>query len=294
MYINSSTSSIMIERQILIDFPDNIFHIKNDDIIRRLLVSIAESDMESYTDIFREPVVLKLRSAAEELELSWDKFIEEIKYENRYHIQAAFNLDILENILKRHSIELSAEKTYYRARIADNKSGFEAKLMYNPPREKAQAGRANPFGISYLYLSNDIQTTIFEKRVTKYDYVSIGEFISREKLNIINLRETTNYDPIILAENEELEEFLTQIPFLMRLENDLSMPYRKSDSELEYIPTQYISEFIKSIGYDGVKYRSSLNPRGSNYAFFYPDKFECIKTFVLEIDEIEYKYRALT
>lgn len=166
--------------------------------------------------------------------------------------------------------------------------------MFNPPKDKTKAGRANPLGISYLYLSSDIKTTISEKRVSKYDYVSIGEFVLSKKINIINLRETDIYDPIVLAENEELEEFLIQIPFLRKLESNLSQPYRKSDSELEYIPTQYISEYIKAIGFDGIEYRSSLNPSGSNYAFYYPDKFECIKTFVLEIDEIEYKYQILT
>jgi len=67
----------------------------------------------------------------------------------------------------------------------------------------------------------------------------------------------------------------------------LSLPIRKRDQILDYIPTQYISEFIKSLGFDGVEYQSSLNSEGYNIAIFKPEKLECFKTNVYEIKDIK-------
>lgn len=45
---------------------------------------------------------------------------------------------------------------------------------------------------------------------------------------------------------------------------DLSMlfskPVASDDDILDYIPTQFIAEFAKKIGYDGIAFRSSLTP----------------------------------
>jgi hypothetical protein len=46
-----------------------------------------------------------------------------------------------------------------------------------------------------------------------------------------------------------------------------SWPVTKSDSKSEYAPTQIISEFIKSKGYNGIIYKSSLT-QGHNYVLF--------------------------
>ena len=46
---------------------------------------------------------------------------------------------------------------------------------------------------------------------------------------------------------------------------DLSKPMRRYDSELDYIPTQFICEFIKIYtGVQGIKFRSSLHTLGNN------------------------------
>ena len=51
---------------------------------------------------------------------------------------------------------------------------------------------------------------------------------------------------------------------------------RRYDSELEYIPTQFICEYIKVFtGAKGIRFRSSLNKQGNNIVFFEPDLMEC-------------------
>jgi hypothetical protein len=164
--------------------------------------------------------------------------------------------------------------------------------MRNPSADKAKAGRANPVGISYLYLADQLKTTLYETRASLYDFVSIGEFRLNEDIKVINLRGDT-YDPIYLAEQGELEDFLIHLPFISKLEFGLSKPRRRSDNELDYLPTQYLSEFIKSMGFDGVEFQSSLYAEGYNLAIFKPEKFECIKVNVCEIETIDLKHKLL-
>ena len=83
------------------------------------------------------------------------------------------------------------------------------------------------------------------------------------------------------------------MPFLKRLGYELSKPIRRQDSELDYLPTQYLTEFIKSINSDGIAYGSSLNKIGQNLAIFKPEKFECTKVNVYEITDISYKYQLV-
>jgi hypothetical protein len=71
------------------------------------------------------------------------------------------------------------------------------------------------------------------------------------------------------------------------LEEQLSKPKRRSENELDYLPTQYLSELIKSIGFAGVEFQSSLYANGFNLAIFEPDKFECIGVKVCEIKKID-------
>jgi len=112
LYTSSNTSIVTIEQQILIDFPHNIFKINNEKIIRDLLMAISESEKEFYTDLFENHVLLKSYSAAKDLELSWNNFVDEIKNENRFHIKSAIDLNILKTLLRRHSIEISKKQSF--------------------------------------------------------------------------------------------------------------------------------------------------------------------------------------
>lgn len=43
---------------------------------------------------------------------------------------------------------------------------------------------------------------------------------------------------------------------------------------MDYIPTQFISEYIRyELRYDGIKYKSAMNPEGSNYVLFFDDSY---------------------
>lgn len=286
-----------IETQIEIDFQNKIFSEKIGLNTKLLLQNIVKDDYGTYQSLFENNVVLTCSNLPESidiikpLQISWEKFADEIKTTNRFHIQNTLDLEKLQELLNRYKKPINKGKKFYRARIS-NKEGFVKSDMFNPPADIAKAGRANPTGISYLYLADQIKTTLYEARASLFDYVTVGEFRAKEDIKVINLRGDT-YDPVLLAEQEELEDFLIHLPFITTLETNLSKPRRRSDNELDYLPTQYLSEFIKSIGFDGVEFQSSLFSGGYNLAIFTPDKFECISVDVFEIENIDLKEKRV-
>jgi hypothetical protein len=287
-----------IQVQIEADFPNKIFSNKILEESRSgLLKAIVENDFESYSHLFENNVIFTFinDSIGEELinplQISWDKFAEEIKSRNRFHIQNTLDLDKLKILLNRYSKPIHKGRIFYRGRISSS-VGFEIVNMGNPPSEKSKSGRANPTGISYLYIADQLETTLYETRASLLDYVTIGKFRLKENIKVVNLRGNI-YDPILLAENEELEDFMIHLPFISKLEQELSKPNRRNDIELDYLPTQYLSEFIKSIGYDGVEYQSSLYSEGYNLAIFNVEKFECINVELHEISEIKFIHNKL-
>ncbi len=290
LYKVDKTKGSSIELQIELDFQGKIFSDKIISNKKKLLTEIISDDFLKYKNIFKSKVILRHikenKPTVKPLQISWEKFAEEIKSTNRFHIQNTLDLTKLKQLLNRYVREIPKGKKYFRARISEDINGFKIGEMKNPLPEKAKAGRANPTGISYLYLANDIKTTLFETRASLFDYVTVGSFRLKEEVRIISLR-GNNYDPIYLAEMGELEDFLIHLPFISKLESELSKPRRRSDNELDYLPTQYLSEFIKSMGFDGVEFRSSLNPSGYNLAIFNPMKVECIKVEVFEIENID-------
>lgn len=59
------------------------------------------------------------------------------------------------------------------------------------------------------------------------------------------------------------------VPFLERLGSELTRPVLPRSAAIDYLPSQYLCEFIKKIGYDGVIYRSSVSD-GINCRTFSP------------------------
>ncbi len=280
------------------DFSGLIFSISKHETIDKLLRAIFADDLQIYGDYLNNNILLSCNENPQytkevsSLQLTWENFVNEIKSINRFHITSVFDFAKLEHILKINSVKLSKGKIFYRGRLSDV-AGFPKEQMRNPPNHLAKSGRANPVGISYLYIANDLMTTLFETRAALHDYVSIGEFRLLEDIQIIDLKEIGNQDPFDLAQNELLEDYLAYLPFLKRLGYELAKPIRRQDSELDYLPTQYLTEFIKSIESDGIAYGSSLNKTGQNLAIFNPEKFECIKVNVYEIMDITFNHQLI-
>ena len=79
---------------------------------------------------------------------------------------------------------------------------------------------------------------------------------------------------------------------LRRIRRELLKPMRRTDPELEYLPTEYISDYIKSLGYDGIGYESVMSKDGYNVASFrtVEDAFDIPSIDMYHVDEIEYSF----
>jgi hypothetical protein len=214
---------------------------------------------------------------------NWNQFNQEIKTQNRYFLSSKLDLELLKQIiLSACSFTYAKGKLFYRARIADTRMGLPIENMGKPPAEKATAGRANPKGIPYLYLSNNEKTTLFETRSYIYDFVTIADFQITQNIKVARLQDIEKLSPFQLDE-DGVGDFLALRSYLIALETELSKPVRRGDNELDYLPSQYLCEFIKSIGFDGVEYRSSLYTNGFNIALFNDSKIRCIKIKTVQV-----------
>lgn len=304
LFVVDTENGKPLETQIISDyFSQKVFTrtLIDADNVKQLISEIIKDDIADYRHLLDDPVKLRFQNEQDEEEanqplfLSWDKFSEEIMNVNRFHLKNPLDLEKLRKLFRHFQKELYKGKKYYRARISDNPKGYAIGEMGNPPNKLAKSGRANPNGISYLYLANDILTTLYEVRASLFDYVTVGTFRLEDNIRVINLSHST-YDIFELAELEELqslEEVMIHGSFIDKLEQELSKPRRRSDSELDYLPTQYLSELIKSMGFDGIEFKSSLYQNGVNLAIFNPHKFKMLDVSVYDIEKIELNYTEL-
>ena len=78
-----------------------------------------------------------------------------------------------------------------------------------------------------------------------------------------------------------------------KIGSEIAKPLRRHDSALDYLPTQYISDFIKSEGFAGIEYKSTMCKDGINFAIFDEKLFECVETKSYDINELTYDYSEI-
>lgn len=246
------------------------------------LVGIEEKYNESF---LKEHSILKAST--------WDDFVKSIKHKNRFHTNM-INTELLRSYCYDLSKTVKVGEVFYRGRIADNAAGFEAKDIREPPCEKASDGRANAKGISRLYLAYDQDTTLHEIRAAEFDYVTIGTFQAKQSLRIVDLKKISEISPFL--PESDCTSLVINRDNLQKIGLEISKTMRRGDSPLDYIPTQYISDFIMSIEdedgnpvFDGVEYQSAMATGGANLAIFYPSKVECIAVETYEVTKLTYE-----
>ena len=215
----------------------------------------------------------------------WEEFSDEIKLRNRFH-NNLFNPEIMASFLSYAVKTYDKETTFHRARRAIDKSGLTIDKMGAPPSSKSTAGRINSEGISVLYLASDSETALNEIRASTFDFVTVGAFKANKGFRIVSLLELASISPFIYG---DLWQYAINHQCLRDFSNAVSKPLRRNDSPLDYLPTQFIADFIKSERYDGVEYKSTMNPGGTNIAIFDESLFECTGVKTVEISHIQYK-----
>lgn len=231
---------------------------------------------------------VKLKYTVNDSVADWAHFANEIKSQNRFFIeQNVIVRDVVGQLLNRHTKTIKSGTKFFRGRIAVNEDGFPLNELRQPPQHKATPGRANPDGISYLYLAKEKDTTLYEIGASLNDYVCIGEFELLNDIEIVVLKDVHNISPFL--EDVNLEDYVKNKDILAQFGIALSTPLRSFDSPREYLPTQYLCEYVKSLGLDGVEYASPMNKGGTNYAIFDGNKFKCVNQSTIMVKEISIK-----
>ncbi len=198
----------------------------------------------------------------------WNEFREELKHVNRYFptkVPANDALGLLFSFLVLPEEEKPLD--IFRARINKRGETFTFEDLSRPPNQKALNGRANPLGISYLYAASDASTAISEVQPYKGEVVTVVRIRINGPSTIMDLRDPKrNVSPFELDE-DGLSSLYSEMPYLVTLGEELSKPIIPAEADLEYLPSQYLCEFAKSLGFTGITYKSSL-ASGYNIALF--------------------------
>lgn len=240
-----------------------------------------------------EPVVAHDSSAVSE----WDQFRNELLHENRYFPQTkTFDAENEGQLFNYLAVGEAESTRFYRARLKTEESPFSLDKMGRPPNRKVSYGRANPIGISYLYVATDEETAIAEIRPHKDATVCVATFELTDTLKFADLCDPrSRISPFLLIaadDDEGLRSLRKSMPFLERMGDELSKPVSPDNSHLEYLPSQYLCEFLKHSGFHGVVYNSSVGA-GKNYALFDDDCVNGIEVRLFHVDDVTHKTSLL-
>ena len=218
-------------------------------------------------------------------------FIKEIQYQNR-NPKDTKALELLDDISTNPEIVLEKDSSLYRCRIITDKSkvgkerdfyGYGAKESFVPPANLTRDLRANYKYIPYLYCSNHPYISLVEVRPRLGTLVSVATIVNNEPIRLLDF--TITKKPSKMTETKQ--------NFFSDLSTLYSTPIANDDDALDYIPTQFIAEYVKNKGYDGIAFSSSLTPdinkkypNRFNIVIFNYEKCNVIKSNVIEIEGI--------
>ena len=238
------------------------------------------------------------------LEETW-RYISEIKEslesDNRFFTDPSF-LASLSVIFDECSVTLPAQAELYRARIYNEEDkqekrrggslgqifeGYDEKGSFvNEANKWPTPGRMNPIGISVLYVASDAKTCIKELHPGVEELISVATIETTKELKVADLSKGNS-----LSDNVH-DSFLS-----VYVQELISQGYADRD----YVFPQFVSSYCKSLGFDGIGYRSRYATReqinkksGINYTFFnYRDRFKVTSSKLYEVTNIATTIRSI-
>ena len=268
-----------------------------------IIKSISSNLFSEEPKLFEEPVGIPQKNDKEYLKkhsilrgYTWEQFVEVIKFDNRFHTNI-INKDLLETYLSYLRKDYLKDTIMFRGRLLKKDVIYTPKDMGAPPASYSKEGRANSVGIQRLYLADSIETCIHEIRAGAFDSLAIGKFKLTRDIAVIDFKKINDFSPF----NEEFDflEYFINKPILSKIDKEMAKTVRSNDNNLDYIPTQYLCDFIKTLKYsnestyDGVEYSSTLNQSGYNLAIFNPSIFKCTKVDRYDINQLNYTYTRI-
>ena len=148
-----------------------------------------------------------------------------------------------------------------------------------PYSDKAAEGRVNPVGIPCLYAATNWKTAVAEVRPWIGSYVSVATLEVKRQIVIANCTTDDLKFYVYFAEPDAEERAKES---WREIDRAFARPVDRSDHFADYAPTQVLAETFRSMGLDGVAYRSSLG-EGHNVALFDLGATELTSCFVTTV-----------
>lgn len=253
-----------------------------------LITAMCKQYFEEHNDFLSGKVVLKKGLDSDYVannsvlkDIDWDKFQNQLIEVNRYH-PSNINTDVLRPLFSYIESNYNVgDISLYRARKSHNKTKLDKSEMGAPPPRKSGEGRINAKGVGCLYLATDKDTCIKEIRAGIFETVCVGTFEITKPLRLVNLSKINMISPF-----KNLDDGMANIDinrkFLDDFNDSIRSPQASTDDPLEYVSTQYIADYIKSITgkddqrmYDGIEFASTHSKTGRNIVLFETSLNEC-------------------
>lgn len=223
-----------------------------------------------------------------------------MKHENRY-VHSDEVKEFLFNIKKSlpaREKSLTAGSILFRSQIGYDEHEDEGQLIIaglsrdrmKPIQLKGYEGRANPKGISYLYLADDESTSMAELRPHIGEYISSAQFRINRSLRLIDCYSVTkHYTYLMCIFDTPTSQEDIGYAIWSRINDSFTKPIKNNDSSSDYVPTQILAELFKSEGFDGVCFKSSMGA-GHNFVLYDLEVADLINCTVMETKSVSYSF----
>lgn len=139
-----------------------------------------------------------------------------------------------------------------------------------------------------MYLASSQDIAIKEIRAGLHDEVSVARFSLEQEILVIDIEQLDRFTPFL---GIDYEEYAINKEHLQQLKKSMLKPVKSDSAYLEYLPTQYLIDFIKSKGIAGVKFPSTMDQSGFNLVLFNESLVNGDENVeYIRIKKIEYSY----
>lgn len=300
----SSIESLFYQENPVINYSSKIKEEKLEEAILVLIDKVYEEYDEGVTlyagyDEHAQPLGI-----LESIKTEFHSTLSEIGFELRrrnHFLVIDKGIELVKEHLSTIESKIYVGSTFYRARVGYQKEGiategWQRERLYQPyedsdicapPPLKATPGRMNRDGVSFLYLSTNLETAVSEVRPHPGQILSVGQLSSKEELRIADFNSIDIYNYFLS------DELLDSYVILNSINTAFSLPVPPNQLH-NYSLTQILSDIVRQLGYDGIAYKSSVGS-GSNLMVFNPDLFEYVdgSAISIKVEKIECSFSKL-
>ena len=240
----------------------------------------------------------------------WSSFRDEVMFRQRFFLNHPV-LDRLGDNARTLETLIAPGRIFYRARIIDDNALKEHMMgkCYGPDATKEDGkwyfskdnkfkglskegsyvpidpklireARSNPRFIRYLYVAESPTTAVYEVRPILYNAVNVAGIEVKEPLRLANIAVDIDPNP---EKEKSVDEWL-----LGFVQSAFSSPTNNPD---DYIPSQIIAEYFRHLGYDGIRYSSSLHEGGYNLTIYDVSKCEPVFSTDMRFEKMKISLR---